>query len=189
MRILITDPSYIKSRSDYDENILPDTCGDGTHRSPSSYIKLAIPRRLYDSLRQARRPLLPSAETDEMLFVFGEQHPLESYQYLGSHHTDSGLTCIVKDDLYANEDEEELDWLEVVTRTMDSPNGGPMDASDFPSLEFLAPVPEEDSAIAVYGLRDNDNDNDNDDGYKGLVLRAWCKAFPESESRDNGELK
>jgi hypothetical protein len=170
--ILVTDPSYVKTITDYDENILPDTCGDPNHKSPGSYVRLDLDRNVYESFRKIQQSARPSPESDEMLFVFGELHPLKNYKYLGSHHTDSGLTSIVKEGIYSEQEDLELDWLELVSRTLDSTRDGAIDVEEFPLLDFCGNVFEEESAVAVFGLPSGD-------GYSSLVLRAWCKAFPD----------
>lgn len=165
----------MKSSLDYNDNILPDTCGSASHKTPGSYIQLSLRRDIYENLRQPQQFLRPSSEADEMFLAIGTLRPLKEYTYIGSHHTDSGLTCVIREGLYKNGEEEgELDWLELVTKTLDNPRDGAIDVTDFPQLDFCATAPEEESALAVYGLREGD-------GYKGLVLRAWCKAFTEND--------
>lgn len=178
--VVITDPSYVKTSTDYGENITNDTAGDPTHKTPGNYIRLPLCHKVYSSLTQPRRRFLcPSSEGDEMLLSLGPLHPLREYEYLGSHHSDSGLVCLVKEGIY-EESEEELDWLELVAESLDNPRDGAVDVETFPMLQFCATIPEDDSAVAVYGKRSDDTgENGNDRGFTSIVLRAWCKAFPE----------
>jgi hypothetical protein len=111
-----------------------------------------------------------------MLFVLGNLHPLKEYEYIGSHHTDSGLTAVLRDNVYSDEDVE-LDWLELVAKTLENPRDGAIDVDDFSPLDFCASAPEEESAVAVFGKR-----NPANEGYESVVMRAWCKAFPTVES-------
>jgi hypothetical protein len=176
--VIFTDPSYIKTRADRDENILPDTAGDATHKSPGNYVKLSLDKAAYDSLRNTR--LQPSREGDEMLLVIGDLHPLKEYEYVGSHHSDSGLACIIHQNSYSEEGCEELDWVELVAATLDNSK---LDLDAFPLLDFCAPIPEDDSVLAIFGKKSDSHDSngvggDGDGCYSSVVMRAWCKAFP-----------
>lgn len=178
--IIITDPSYVKNSSDYDENISPDLCGDPTHKTPLNYVRLNLQRSLFDSLSESKhRFICPSPEGDEMFISIGPLKPLAEYEYLGSHHSDSGLTCILREGVYEAEEGmppvEEMDWLELVTGSLEKTMEGAIDIEAFPMLQFCASVPEEDSAIAVYGLKENQSGQ----GYNSLVLRAWYKVFSD----------
>lgn len=179
--VLITDPSYVKSATEYGENITGDTAGDAAHKTPGSHIRLPLCQAVYAGLTQpGQRFLCPSPEGDEMLLSLGPLYPLREYEYLGSHHSDSGLVCLVREGVYEGL-EEELDWLELVADSLDNPREGAVDAEAFPMLQFCATIPEDDSAVAVYGRRTaNGQEGDGKEtGFASIVLRAWCKAFPE----------
>lgn len=108
-------------------------------------------------------------------------------KYLGSHASDSGLTCIVPADLYSKRSTEsrdlenqELDYLELVTCTLERPGEIITDKDLFPMLQFCAPIPDEDSIIAVYG----EPSPSDPSVYQSLVLRSWSNAFQSDSSGD-----
>lgn len=194
--IILTDPAYIKNASEYDENITPDQAGTECLKTPGNYVRLPMAKSLFDSLVQPKQQFLcPSPEGDEMFLSLGPLGPLSSYSYLGCHHSDSGLTCIVREGIYEvegtnvdGEPMEEMDWLELVAGSLEATREGTVNVEDFPMLQFCASVPEDESAIAVFGRKIPSSNADStaetrEEGYNSLVLRAWCKVFrgPDDE--------
>ena len=183
VEVIITDPSYIKTASNYEENITIDQRAGPENKSPSNYVKVPISRILFDSLHgHMKTHLLPGPGTDEMMIILGENYPFKKYEYLGSHTSDSGLTCIIRLDAYTSEMDNsieqadlEVDWLELVTLSLE---GSPIDLEDFPLLKFCAGIPDGESAVAVYGIKDHVNPL----GFKSLVLRSWSQAFSQTSS-------
>lgn len=190
-RIIVTDPSYIRSAQEYEDNITSDQESQATFGSSGigTYVSLPISQELYDTLPTGQlNSLQPSDESaDEMFLTLGPKRPLSAYRYLGSHSTDSGLTCVIPFDPYhrrtsktdAKAEEAiapsdlELDWLELVTVSLE---GGSIDLEEFPLLRFCAAVPDGESAVAVFGVPQPTDDKELP-VYTSLVLRAWTKVF------------
>lgn len=188
--------------------------GDRDHKTPGNFVRLSITpslsRLLDDPLRLKRiNTRRPSTFSNEDYFIFSEAansiDDLEGFAYLGSHVSDSGLTCIVNEDSFVqspmsshvgdaalsavddhpqlekeDDDSMELDWLELVTATLDQPGEPLWDLESYPILKFCAPIPEEDSCIAVFGKPSKEDSS----VYDQVILRAWCKAFSEEAKEE-----
>lgn len=61
-----------------------------------------------------------------------------------------------------------VDWDDFVLTTLNDPSVQQMQ-DDFPLYLFFARVPEEDSAVSVYGYK-----TDSEDAYSAILLRAAC---------------
>lgn len=107
--VIITDPSYVKTRTDYEETIVPEQAGCSQEDRPGTHVILPLAASLWARLptpSHSNASLAPSEEDgEEMLLVIGERRPLSEYRYLGSHTTDSGLVCLIKTNPYEGHEE------------------------------------------------------------------------------------
>lgn len=82
--------------------------------------------------------------------------------------SDSGMTCIVEENCFADDQDDALavDWDDFVMTTLNDPN---MQASpdDFPIFLFFSKIPEEDMALTVYGHKESGSSE-----YSGIIMRA-----------------
>lgn len=107
----------MKSRTDYEETIVPEEAGCPQEDRPGTYVTLPLAASLWASLpipsHSNATSLAPSEEDgEEMLLVIGEKRPLSEYRYLGSHTTDSGLVCLIRKDPYESHGEGKAEQTE-----------------------------------------------------------------------------
>lgn len=167
-KYIITDPSYIKTSQDYSQSITLDMIGTSLYKTPFNYVSLTCTNKIENShkslfINDDEQIILMPANAAAVKIEFSE------YTYLGSHTSDSGLTCVIDSE---KQIDEELDWLELVTTSL---NEQPIDLEMFPMLEFCSTIPENDSSVAVYGRKVASET----EMYDSIILRAWSRAFKE----------
>lgn len=160
--IIITDPCYVNTAEKYSEYI-----GRPSHSSPfQNYIKLRVGFSLYTRLTTDFF-VEPSRTGDETFYRFGPRQA--SYELVGTHHSDSGMSCIINDDAFKidhtgvslnsssddnlksidKEDEGEVDWSDFVLSTLSDDNGA-IDRESFPLYRWYARIPDGGSAMQVH---------------------------------------
>lgn len=104
------------------------------------------------------------------------------WESIGSHESDSGMTCIIsaseptqenpemmveREDTYNpySETEGSISWTDFVIYTMDQP-GTFYDPDEFPVFRFFGPIPDQSSVMSVEGWKEHSNDF----GYSALRL-------------------
>jgi hypothetical protein len=134
-------------------------------------VSVAVTDSLWNSIKKPDNHEVASFRTNESFFSFGETSAFENYKLLGTHMSDSGMTCIAAEHCYSLLDQEDedclqVDWDDFVLSTLSDPD---MQSApeDFPLYMFFSRIPEEDSAISVYGFR-----RESSEKVSGLILRA-----------------
>jgi len=191
---LVTDPSFIKSEEEYSSNINDDSiCSFGSTR-PASYVSLPVSPSLWAALneRKATRLVSSSTDADEQYYLLSSSSlpkDLKEWQYVGAHVSDSGLSCIIRQDPFSEEAllEEgvpspadlEIDWLSLVATSLDANLDSQemnMDLEEFPLLKACVSIPDEGEVMAIFGYPPLTEV----EAYEGIVLRAWNKAFEDT---------
>lgn len=199
--ILITDPCYVNSIDNYQEYIAPTIKHKDIDKNNTvlrNYIPLKITKVLYNSLNKAL--LVPSATSDEEFYLFSHSNgdksveaisvdasnSIEKYVHVGTHHSDSEMTCIIDKNPFnlpcaqegndAKEvdggmDEplqayEEVDWQDFALTTLTEEATQAPDRNSFPLYLWYGRIPNGGSAIQVHVKY-------NDDGVvDGIMLKA-----------------
>lgn len=111
---------------------------------------------------------MPSRESDESFYQFGViKDSLKDYEYLGWHGSDSGLTCIIQEDPFVDEETvPSVDSTEFSLATLQDPE---MESNpeEFPLYRWFGRIPEAASSVRVYACDPNENGE-----YSGLLIRS-----------------
>lgn len=114
--------------------------------------------------------MVPSIESDESFYKFGvHRDALNDYEYIGWHGSDSGMTCIVQEDPFMDEDKEtvsSVDSTEFSLATIQDPE---MESNleEFPLYKWFGRIPEAASSVRVYAC-----DPNSEGEYNGLLIRS-----------------
>lgn len=215
--VLITDPCYVNNTDNYQDYIAPTIKHDDINTDTTilkNYIPLKITKALYDSLSKAL--LVPSALCDEEFYLFGHHEnsdnaeitdvgvngDLDKYIHVGTHHSDSGMTCVIDEDPFKllnmnnqndstttahdNTDKssticEEVDWQDFVLSTLSDESTQPVDRDSFPLYLWYGRIPNGGSAIQVHVRYD-------DDGVvEGILLKADIDHDEDEGIQSDGE--
>ena len=163
--ILVTDPVYVRDASEYQVNVR-DRENDQQSRLS---VKLNITESLFDHIGSIKSHSVASRESDESFYQFGAvRESLKEYEYVGWHVSDSGMTCIVKEDPF--EEGEELvspvDVTEFSLATLEDPEME-SNSEEFPLYKWFGRIPEAASSVRIYGC-----DRDEAGKFNGLLLRS-----------------
>lgn len=121
----------------------------------------------------------PSKESDETLYCFGKQREsLKDYKFIGWHVSESGLCCIVRDEI----PKEEIDHLELILTNLQNPKLQ-RDEDEFPYLLWFWRTPEEASCVRVYGCEWSEETGE----FEGLLLRPGRDEVNEAEEENEAE--
>lgn len=200
--VLVTDPCYVNNADNYQEYMTPPIRHHDTSTSTAplkNYIPLRITDALYNRLNKAS--LVPSAISDEDFYLFDHHEredsveaisvdissSLNKYTHVGTHHSDSGMTCIIDEDPFhlcraSNQNEnvpgtdsvvdrtspvhDEVDWQDFVLSTLSDELTQSVDRDSFPLYLWYGRIPNGGSAIQVHVKYDDDGVVD------GVLLKA-----------------
>lgn len=156
--ILITDPCYVSSS----ENIVFYKINHKQSEPNSSllkpFVQFNIDKDLYNNCRGQWE-----LEDNQWFFKVGVQPAKE---FLGAHHSDSGMTCLIDTTLIEqNKLSSPIDWQRLLFINSEDmqEKGGAMSSSFY---KWWSKIPEGGKAIKVYGHRSKD------DLIDGLCLEA-----------------
>lgn len=214
--VLVTDPCYVNNADNYQDYItLPIRHNDANTVTLKNYIPLRITDTLYNRLNKAL--LAPSAISDEDFYLFDHHErednvetisddissSLDKYTHIGTHHSDSGMTCIIDEDpfhlLHVNNQTnnaatidnnidrtsspvyEEVDWQDFVLSTLSDELTQPVDRDSFPLYLWYGRIPNGGSAIQVHVKYDEDGVVD------GMLFKADIDHDNEEEDARSEE--
>lgn len=143
-RVIFTDPAFVKTAAE--RAILLRDGTPSTIDRIGAYLPVSITKYLWDYLGQDGLCLeRPSSFSDERVIQIGDIANYNTLCYLGSHFSDTGMTCMLGDTI-----EEDLDWTEWMLYTMDrcKVNTAP---DDYPEFRMWARIPEADRLVAIFG--------------------------------------
>lgn len=177
--ILVTDPAYVRDPSEYQINVI-DREGDEQSRL---FVKLNVTDSLFNQIGALKSHSVASRESDESFYQFGSiKNSLNDYEYVGWHLSDSGMTCIVKEDPFSFSEEQYLippvDMTEFTLATIEDPE---MESNleEFPLYNWFGRIPEAASSVRVYGC-----DRDEMGKFNGLLLRSGEDNLIDNEEED-----
>lgn len=132
------------------------------------FVRLNVSDTLFNQIGSIRSHLVPSRETDESFYQFGSvKDSLKDYEYVGWHGSDSGMTCIVQEDPFADEETvPPVDSTEFTLTTIQDPE---MESNpeEFPLYKWFGRIPEGASSVRVYGC-----EKDSDGNFNGLIISS-----------------
>lgn len=132
------------------------------------FVRVKVSQSLFDQIGSLKSHLTPSRESDESFYQFGTaKDTLKDYEYLGWHGSDSGMTCIVQEDPFKDEETvQAVDSTEFSLATIQDPE---MESNqeEFPLYKWFGRIPEGASSVRVYVC-----EKDSDGNFNGLLLRS-----------------
>lgn len=176
----MTDPVYVRDPSEYEVNVR-DRESDGESRL---FVKLNVSDSLFNRIGALKSHSVASRESDESFYQFGSaKDTLKEYEYVGWHGSDSGMTCIVKEDPFAEGQEvvPPVDATEFALATLEDPEME-SNVEEFPLYKWFGKIPEAASSVRVYGC-----DRDESGCFNGLLLRSGEDNLIDNESSGSGE--
>ena len=160
----MTDPVYVRDPSEYQVNI-KDRENDTESRL---FVRVNVSQKLFDQIGSLKSHLEPSRESDESFYQFGTvKGTLMDYEYVGWHGSDSGMTCIVQEDPFKDEETvQSVDSTEFSLATIQDPE---MESNqeEFPLYKWFGRIPEWSSSVRVYAC-----EKDLEGNFNGLLLRS-----------------
>lgn len=165
-----TDPAFVRNRFEYENAILRSQ--PSINRYPANYVRFQVNDKLeYEN--ECRVSGLENLEyfSFSTFATKGKVIDFEEYSLIGTHASDSGLTCLVPRDCFGGEKNgnkpkntecikewPDLDWLSLVTRSLetDSRELDPKLADIYP-LDFCGKIPESSDCMEIYGLASKSN--------------------------------
>ena len=171
----MTDPVYVRDPSEYQVNVSDHE----NNRESRLFVKLNVSDSLFHQIGALKSHLLASRESDESFYRFGSaKDSLKEYEYIGWHCSDSGMTCIVKEDPFSEGEElvSPVDATEFALATLEDPE---MESNleEFPLYKWFGRIPEAASSVRVYGC-----DRDEFGNFNGLILRSGEDNLVDNES-------
>lgn len=161
---MITDPVYVRDPTEYQINI-KDRENDSLSRL---FVKVKVSQSLFDQIGSLKSHMVPSRESDESFYQFGvHRDSLNEYEYVGWHGSDSGMTCIVQEDPFVDEETiSPVDFTEFSLSTLQDPDLE-SNPEEFPLYRWFGRIPEAASSVRVYVC-----DPNSEGEYNGLLLRS-----------------
>lgn len=174
--VIVTDPVYVRNVSEYQINI-EDKLHDAQSRL---FVKLPISDSLFSQIGSLKSHLKASSEfSEESFYKFGSGNDsIKAYDYIGWHGSDSGMTCIVEDDPFSNENVSEVDSTEFTLSSLQDPESE-SNCEEFPLYKWYGRIPQAASSIRVYAC-----DLDTEGNYNGLIIRAGEDDLVDNETND-----
>lgn len=155
---------YVKDPSEYQVNV------KDRENAPESrlFVKVQVSESLFNQIGSLKSHLVPSRETDESFYQFGTvKHSLNDYKLLGWHGSDSGMTCIVQEDPFIDEETvQPVDSTEFSLATIQDPEME-CNQEEFPLYKWFGRIPEGASSVRVYGC-----EKDSEGNFNGLIIRC-----------------
>jgi hypothetical protein len=164
---------YVRNPSEYQLSI-EDHVGDLQTRLS---VRVPVTQRLFDQIGSLSSHKVASRESDEFYFQFGRaRERLTDYTYVGWHGSDSGLTCVVREDPFRDDEgATPVDTTEFVLSTLQDPETE-SNPEEFPLYLWYAPIPEAASSARVYAC-----DPDEDGNFEGLLIRSGEDSLTDNE--------
>lgn len=160
----MTDPAYVRNPSEYQVNI-KDRENDTESRLS---VRVQVSESLFNQIGSLKSHLVPSHEYDESFYQFGlAKDSLKDYKFLGWHGSDSGMTCIVLEDPFI--DEETIQPVDSTEFTLATIQDSEMECNqeEFPLYKWFGRIPEGASSVRVYGC-----ERDYEGSFNGLLIRS-----------------
>lgn len=174
---MVTDPVYVRDPAEYQVNV-KDRENDPESRLA---VRLNVSESLFNHIGSLKSHLVPSKTSDESYYSFGpdESFSLEDCEYVGWHGSDSGMTCIIQEDPFRDEETiQPVDSTEFALATIQDPE---MESNqdEFPLYKWFGKIPEGASSVRVYGCK-----KDSDGNFNGLIIRSGEDNLIDNEQQD-----
>lgn len=152
------------------------------------FVRIPVSDGLFDQIGSKKSHLVGSKDSDESYYKFGtELESVREYEYVGWHGSDSGLTCLIKEDPFSevpsNEESDHLsvDAMEFTLATIEDPEME-SNVEEFPLYRWFGRIPEAASSTRIYGC-----DKDKNGNYNGLLIRSGEDVLSDNENSENSE--
>lgn len=175
----MTDPVYVRNPSEYEVNVR-DRENDEESRL---FVKLNVTDALFNQIGTLKSHSVASRESDEDFYQFGStKDRFKDYEYIGWHLSDSGMTCIVKEDPFG-EGQELISPVDMTEFTLATLGDSEMESNseEFPLYRWFGRIPEAASSVRVYGC-----DRDETGQFNGLLLRSGEDNLIDNEENEDG---